>query len=538
MTVQAWPKGKEAAEWNTRQPRQDRAGSKSGASMDRILVVDDEAVIRELLTEILEGEGYEVDAFSGGHAALEQLREQPDYVLLFTDIMMPEMDGISLLREARQVSPSLISIVMTGFATLETARAAVKEGAYDYVLKPFSLTEIKLAVSNAFERYRLSSENSRLQEVTQLFHISETIAGIRNERQLLDYVLEAALERVGARRGSIMMLTTDGSALQIAASRGLPEEARNKPVQLNAGISGWVAENKKPLLVKNIKKNPQLEEISHRLRDDSFISVPLESKHAAATNGNGRAALNGRLLAVLNVTEKLDGARFNEGDLKLLSIMANQAASAIDNVRLIQEIEQAHISSLESMARLLEAKDAYTHGHSERVRDYCVMAAHLLGFSRQDIDALRLGAMLHDIGKVGVRDDVLNKIDPLTNDEWEMIKSHPVIGYEILKNVPSLPANVLSLVRSHHERLDGSGYPDGIGGNDLTSILRVICVADSYDAMATSRAYRTGLPMEAILDQLRRGAREGKLDQDVCGLFVDLASKGELEQAALQYREA
>ena len=120
----------------------------------RILVVDDEAVIRELMGDILTEEGYPVEAAPNGRAALDLLKQFDDFVLLFTDIVMPEMDGIQLIREARLLKPSLIPIVMTGFATLETARAAVKEGAYDYVLKPFSLSEIKLAVSNALERYR------------------------------------------------------------------------------------------------------------------------------------------------------------------------------------------------------------------------------------------------------------------------------------------------------------------------------------------------------------------------------------------------
>jgi len=142
------------------------------AEHSKILVVDDEAVIRELMWDILAEEGYPVEAVSNGRAALDLLQKFDDFVLLFTDIMMPEMDGIQLIREARKLKPTLIPIVMTGFATLETARAAVKEGAYDYVLKPFSLSEIKLAVANALERYHLANENARLREVTELFTYS------------------------------------------------------------------------------------------------------------------------------------------------------------------------------------------------------------------------------------------------------------------------------------------------------------------------------------------------------------------------------
>lgn len=501
--------------------------------MNKIMVVDDEAVIRELLHDILTGEGYEVETMPSAPAALEALQQRNGFVLLFTDIMMPEMDGITLIREARKIAPSMIPIVMTGFATLETARAAVKEGAYDYVLKPVSLTEIKLAVTNAFERYQLSMENSRLREINDLFTISERIASYRDEHELLNYVLEAALERVQARRGSLMLLTRDGQALEIAASVGLPEEATLEPIAIGRGIAGWVAMNGKPLLVENIKRNPELINLSRRLQCASFISVPLERKTALATRIMPGAT--DRVLAVLNLTDKTNGQPFSDGDLKMLSIMANQAAAAIENVRLIEDIERAHISSLESMARMLEAKDAYTHGHSERVRDYCVMAARQLGLPPPDIETLRLGAMLHDIGKVGVHDAVLNKVDPLTSDEWESIKAHPVIGYDILKPVPTLTAQHLAIVRSHHERLDGSGYPDGLTGADLDPSLRIICVADSYDAMATSRAYRPGLPPDAIAEELRLCIGRNKLDPDVAGLFIRLIESGEIEEARLHY---
>src|SRR5690606_4797316 len=156
--------------------------------------------------------------------------------------------------------------------TLETARAAVKEGAYDYVLKPFSLSEVKLAVSNAFERHRLTNENARLKEINELFKISESIATIWDERTLFNFILQAALERVGAARGSIMTMTVDGRALEIAAAIGIPDEAKLATVDLSGSISGWVAQHNKPLFIENIKDRPELEQLSRRLRDASFIS--------------------------------------------------------------------------------------------------------------------------------------------------------------------------------------------------------------------------------------------------------------------------
>lgn len=493
---------------------------------ERILVVDDEAVIRELMTDILREDGYSVESAPNGMEALDILRNNSEFVLLFTDIMMPQMDGIELIREARLLNPSLIPIVMTGYATLESARAAVKEGAYNYVLKPFSLSEVKLAVSSAFERNRLMKETARLQELTELFKISEAIATIHNEKKLLDFVLRAALDRVGAERGSIMLPTEDGKTLEVAASLGLPQDLAHETVEVDKSISGWVARHGLPLRVQDIDQNPDLVEISNRLEDASFVSMPLERK----LNREGLADEQ-RVLAVLNVTRKKGGGYFTEGDQKILSIVANHASVAIENVRLLQAVEDAHRATLESMAKVLEAKDPYTHGHSERVRNYSIMAAQKLGMNDSEVQILALGAMLHDVGKIGVSDAILNKEEKLGGEDWGQIRRHPVIGYEVLAPVGFLTERHLGLVRSHHERLDGSGYPDQLPASDQNDLVRVIAVADTYDAMSGDRAYRKGLTPEKIIEELKRCAGQS-FDTKVVNLFVDLIERGEIEKYA------
>ena len=491
-----------------------------------ILVVDDEIVIRALLVDILTEEGYAVETAGSGRDALNLLQKDNNFVILFTDIMMPEMDGIELIREARKITPTVIPIVMTGFATLETARAAVKEGAYDYVLKPFSLSEIKLAVSNAIERHRLENENARLREITELFNISEKIAGMRDEKALLDFVLHAALDRVGACRGSLMVTTPDGKALEVAVSIGLSEEAAKTVVEMGRGISGMVAKSARPLLVEDICRNPDIEQISRRLHGDSFVSVPLEQKWPSGYDGP-LGGLEPHVLGVLNVTDKKDGARFSEGDLKILSIVANHAAAALENARLIKSVEDAHLSTLQSIALLLEAKDAYTHGHSQRVRNYSVWAARRLGMSDTDIEVLRLGAALHDVGKVGIKDGILNKRGEPTAEEWETIRRHPLVGYEVLMPVRVLRPEHRQLVRGHHERMDGSGYPDGLRGDQLSPVTRVIVVADAYDAMASDRAYRSALSPPQIVEQLKRHSGS-QFDPQVANAFVNLVESGKM----------
>lgn len=497
----------------------------------RILVVDDEAVIRELLSDILVDEGYDVAEAESGVHAVDRLRSDPDFDLLFTDIMMPKLNGIELVREARALCPQMIPIVMTGYATLETARAAVKEGAYDYVLKPFSLSEIKLAVSNALERRRLARDNARLLDLTSLFNISEEIASIHDENMLLNFILRASLERLDAERGSILLTSPHGDLLKVAASIGLPKGQEQATVEMASSISGWVARNLQPLCVDDIDGVPELAQFRTRLERSPFISMPLERK--SQSNG-GRPRDNrsdSRAVAVLNVSERRGGGNFTEGDLKTLSIIANHGASAISNVQLIQDIKLAHLSTLESMAKVLEAKDLYTHGHSERVRNYSVMAAMELGLSEGEIETMRLGAMLHDVGKIGVSDAILNKIERLSAEEWEQIKVHPVIGYDILAPVNFLTEDHLKLVRSHHERIDGGGYPDGLTAEQQDMMVRIIAVADTYDAMSGDRAYRRALTDASIIEELELCGGV-TLDADVVNLFIKMIHNGEIRRYA------
>ncbi|GMV90669.1 MAG: hypothetical protein AMXMBFR82_04470 [Candidatus Hydrogenedentota bacterium] len=490
-------------------------------STNKILVVDDEAVIRELLTDILEDDGYPVEAMPNAPSALNLLKDRDDFVLLFTDIMMPDMDGIQLIREARKIRPTIIPIVMTGFATLETARAAVKEGAYDYVLKPFSLSEVKLAVANAIERYRLATENARLRELTEIFSISESMAGIQDERRLLDFVLQAALNQVGAYRGSLMVAGEDGRTLEVASSAGLSEEAVSTIVEFGKGISGKVAESGQSILVENMAERPEVEKISRRLTETSFVSLPLK----ASGSPNGPEAA--QVLAVLNVCGKHGNGSFTEADLKTLDIVANHAAAALGNVRRLRRVERAHLATLEHMAQLLEARDDYLAGHSARVRDVAMRLAASLEVSPAECEQLGVVALFHDIGYMGVDPTLLSKPGELSDHEQEQVRQHTVIGDTIIQSAEMLTPEQRRLVRNHHERVDGSGYPDGLSGDEIPLVVRILSVAEAVVAMASDRPYRKALAPDVIVTELQ-SKRGEQFDPAIADKTIHLIQNGGL----------
>ncbi|MBF0569572.1 MAG: HD domain-containing protein [Candidatus Omnitrophica bacterium] len=158
---------------------------------------------------------------------------------------------------------------------------------------------------------------------------------------------------------------------------------------------------------------------------------------------------------------------------------------------------------IQSMVRIVEAKDRYTWGHSERVAEYAARIASQMGLSKDEVDAVRQIAVLHDIGKLGINDAILNKPGPLTTEEWDIVRTHPVVGEEILKPV-SLSPQMLEIVRSHHERFDGSGYPDKLSGQKIHLFAQILSVADAYDAMTSSRAYRQTMAREDAVAELKK----------------------------------
>jgi response regulator RpfG family c-di-GMP phosphodiesterase len=168
-----------------------------------------------------------------------------------------------------------------------------------------------------------------------------------------------------------------------------------------------------------------------------------------------------------------------------------------------QRIEELFVVGVQSLAHALEAKDPYTRGHSARVASYAMVVAQTLGVDAAVLKDLRIGAELHDVGKIGVRESVLNKPEKLTGDEYLHIMEHTVIGEKILTPLLKDHPAVLQIVRSHHERIDGTGLPDGLKGDELPQAVRIVTVVDAFDAMTTGRAYRPAMPTEAVLQELR-----------------------------------
>jgi HD-GYP domain-containing protein (c-di-GMP phosphodiesterase class II) len=233
-----------------------------------------------------------------------------------------------------------------------------------------------------------------------------------------------------------------------------------------------------------------------------------------------------KTIGVLEVLNKLDGSDFDESDIHVVVPVATTAAMAIENTRLHQTILDAYKNTIVTLAGAIDAKDPYTRGHSQRVMELTMLAGSSLLLSAEEMETLEYAAILHDIGKIVVDGQILNKPDTLTPSEWNIIREHPAIGANLLNKIPFLEkASVVSqrkiyndlatiaflekaskVVLHHHERYDGTGYPDGLKGEDIPMGARLIAVADAFDTMTTDRSYRSALNIDYAISELKSGA--------------------------------
>jgi len=331
------------------------------------LIVDDEPRLRQVMVHLMRGDGFQCVEASNGLEALEQLAMH-SVALVLSDLRMPKMDGLELLRELRSRYPDVAAVMITAVADVEVAVNCLAIGAADYVVKPYQLEDVRARVAQALEKRRLILENRAYRE---------------------------SLEQ--------------------------------------------------------------------------------------------RVTVQARRL------------------------------------------EELFLASVQSLAEALELKDPYTRGHSIRVSHYSSVIAQTMGLDGEMLRQIELGGHVHDIGKIGVRESVLNKVGRLTPEEYEHIMTHPVLGWRILAPLLGETPHALNIVRWHHERYDGRGVPDGLKGDEIPVEARIVAAADALDAMTSDRPYRPAeMSLEAVIDEIVRNSGT-QFDPDVVRAVVACADGGDLQ---------
>jgi PAS domain S-box-containing protein/putative nucleotidyltransferase with HDIG domain len=442
-----------------------------------ILIVEDERSTALILKKSVEGMGYTVPGTTDtGPRAVEMAEQyQPDIVLM--DITLEgEMDGID---SASTINDTLnIPVIyITSSTDSETIERAKTSNPYGYIIKPIDRRELKAAIEMALLRHEMEwkiRENEQKYS-TILSSIADAVI-VTDEREKITFMNPAAEDLTGWKDDEVMDKNIF-QVLQIHSEEMPPDKFEDDP-------SGSFDE---------IRKLSRFQ-ILHR--DENNIPVDIRSA-PLSTTGN---QLKGKVIILRDNTEQL------KSELNLRESF--------------QQLRRAMSGSIQAMAQTVETRDPYTAGHQRRVADLARRIAQEMGLGQEKIEGIRMAGVIHDLGKISVPAEILSKPGSLTDVEFSLIKIHPEIGYEILRQI-DFPWPVANIVYQHHEHLDGSGYPEGISGDEIIQEARILTVADVVEAMASHRPYRAALGIELALNEIE--SHRGRFfDQDVVDTCIYL----------------
>ncbi|MCG6905404.1 MAG: response regulator [Desulfobacteraceae bacterium] len=506
----------------------------------KILFVDDEESILEIAREFFLHKGYQVYTACNGREALALVHAEP-IDCCFTDINMPEMDGLELAEHIRTFDNTIPVIVMTGYPSMDNTLRTLKNGVVDFLIKPVNLNQMELCVQRVLRERQLFVENillkkevahkerleklnrellCKVEELHVLNKIMRNFNTISQSTDVFKRVIDLTLEITPA-EDSRFYVINDGLQKPVVIARagapggpgGPPENAADPVPQAaaeEAAIETLILESvadEVPLLVA---ENRGARGLAEDIR--SFVAVPLKIRE--------------KVFGVLTAMVRSAGPRFNEKDLYYLSFMTQNAAYAVENLALYENIYENLFSTLFAFVKAIEARDQYTQQHSNRVTGIAIAIGKQLGCTTEEIGILNLAGQLHDIGKIGIPDDILLKPGRLTPEEFETIKGHSLIGASIVGQL-GLWDREQQIIRSHHERFDGTGYPDGLAGEEIPLLARILSIADVYDAMASDRTYRRRMAESRILEIIQEGAGS-QFDPTIVSVFMQLYREGKI----------
>jgi len=328
--------------------------------------------------------------------------------------------------------------------------------------------------------------------------------------------LDRACDIVDSQRGSIMIYNPNDNYLYIVADKGINKElVESVKLRPGDGIAGRAFEKGEIIFVTNPQKNPNYDKfLGYDEQMDPFVSIPLK--------------IGGKSKGVLNVHLPKNKNSFTDLELKFLTILADEISVMVENIGLYQSIEKFYIELVETLARIIDAKDSYTGDHATRARERAVKLARKLNVPQKMLRTIEYAALLHDMGKIGIDEKILTKPGKLTEEEYNQIRKHPEIAYDILSPIEFL-SPVAKIILYHHEWFNGMGYPDGLKEEEIPLGSRIVSVIDAWDAMISDRPYRKALSKETAIDELKKGAGK-QFDPNVVEAFLSLIEEEELSR--------
>lgn len=448
-------------------------------------------------------------AYSGEeafHMVKAAIHEGNPYALAFVDERMPPgWDGITAIANIWNVDPHLEIVICTAYSDYSWDEIVAKLGVTDHLLllkKPFDSVEVKQMVLAITQKWNLTQKTRHYENglertieaqtsfISAMFEFTNKLNSLNNLDDILDCIMETIQTFICCGRISIMLADERNEYLTIRRAVGLRDDVIQKTViKAGEGIAGQVFNHCATLVIndpekgKFIKNNPE---------QDAFISLPLLCCPLVGPKIK---------LGVIMIMNQDISHPFTDNDERIMSYISYSASIAINNQLNELKLEDSFIGIINALTEIIDAKDHYTRGHSERVSELAVKMCRQLNLPPEETRTLQVAAILHDIGKIGIPEAILCKADRLTEEEFHLIKEHPEIGDRILKDVKFLK-EARDIIRHHHERIDGTGYPDGLKGSEIPLGAKIIGVADIFDSMNSNRPYRKKVAVELIKEEL------------------------------------
>ncbi|MEW6684932.1 MAG: HD domain-containing phosphohydrolase [Candidatus Edwardsbacteria bacterium] len=472
----------------------------------KILVVDDDSNFSYWVSRALseESESYEVASVTTAQDAFNIVQSQPpDLVLL--DLRLGLESGIDLLKAIKEIESEIQVVIMTGYASTETAIDALRQGAYDYLTKPIKLDQLLSLARRALEKqeflqerkrliHRLSDATTQLEEINLKLKereslLAEQISGLNKlleelsqltqevgPHQLLEKSLQQTIEIMQVKAGALLLF--EEGKLVVKVVNGLEE-----------------------LLSKGMVINLETEEIGRTFeRGEAKIlryNTPLKGGFTELVTAN----LEKQGLIVL--ADGRNQKKFEEEDARLLQTIVRVIFVFLQNFLYAESLKREHLQVLKALITAQGAKDPHFVNHSEKVREYAIKIAKRLNLSEEEQFILSWSALLHDLGKLGLKEELLQKTGTLTEAEYKQIQGHSLLGEKIIEPIGFL-RKVRPLIRHHHERYDGKGYPDHLAGEKIPLGARILAVAEAYDNLTTEMPFRQNLSIAEALQELHQ----------------------------------
>jgi response regulator RpfG family c-di-GMP phosphodiesterase len=481
----------------------------------KILLVDDSPEIIEVLGDFFALNGCQVHKAYNGSQALEILGKK-DIEVVILDVNLPDVNGVVLLDTIKVNAPAAAVIMATGFYDPNFIVDAMKKGASDFLMKPFELDKLMLVMMRVLRERKLLIEKEnilssledkkkiemlnrelqkKIKELTTMYHISNKF----NSLSIFDDVYEKIISMVR-------------EILDVRSCGYYIVDRDNREMILYKGFSGDsdIVDEQKILITEEFFNDAQA--LRRHVIKDNKIFLPLIIKNECigfimAHCKNGKA--NGHVM---------------ESNVFFLKLVADKASTQIENKMLYESLFESVIHTLRSLIVAINKRDLYTEGHCKRVTEMSLLLAEEIGLADYERDVIRVVGPIHDLGKIGIPDAILLKPGKLTDEEYALMKGHSMYGEQIMNRFEIL-SNEARIIRHHHERYDGRGYPDALKGDEIPLCSRVLAVCDTYDAMATNRPYRDALVVQEIIGEIGR-CKGSQFDPDIADSFIGMLRDG------------